>query len=388
LGIVMADTKTPKHPLGTVVRGRLAGWEASQEDDYDASYEQGLDVVPSFDGCPEFVEGPLEGQYVQVTKDAGYFKHVVDGYDVDPETLEVLEEPPVVASASNVKRQDSQRLMDIDRDLRTKLYVAMNDHMGRALERAGAKIRTKLSKTASGRQWLTERPCTNGVLARVAPATLLAAGGLEESMLLQTAWDELRPVWFEYVANGDTSLLRQIARMTGIDINTLSAQEVALREASEEGWVFAQQRLDELAKGYLSDSATVVAIDEVVTSDLVDMGTVRQSVAVAGGSGVQDPTSAGLLVGDDMSIGVTPQLSTGPVSTKTLKGADLEIDSYEWVHGFTPNPFAPHLALHGVEFLTWQDPQLFNEDEWPQYDYFIPGDHKGCQCDYYINWSK
>ena len=83
-------TVPPKFPLGTMVRGQLSGWEASKADDYVASFEKGLDVVPSFDNCPEFVEGELEGFYVQVTKDKGYFKHVVNGYDVNPDTLEVV----------------------------------------------------------------------------------------------------------------------------------------------------------------------------------------------------------------------------------------------------------------------------------------------------------
>ena len=80
----------PKYPLGTMVRGRQAGWDAAKEDDYVASFEQGLDIVPSFEDVPEFVEGPLEGFWVQVTAEKGYFKHVVAGYDVDPETLELL----------------------------------------------------------------------------------------------------------------------------------------------------------------------------------------------------------------------------------------------------------------------------------------------------------
>lgn len=80
----------PKLPLGTIVRGRLSGWDAVKEDSYDDSFEKGLDVLPSFEDSPEYVEGVLDGFYVQVTKDRGYFKHIVDGYDVDPETLEEL----------------------------------------------------------------------------------------------------------------------------------------------------------------------------------------------------------------------------------------------------------------------------------------------------------
>lgn len=386
---------SPKLPLGTKVKARLSGWEESQADDYVASYEEGLDVVPSFDGCPEFVEGELEGYPVQVTQTTGYFKHVVDGYDVDPETLEELggsngESTAVTSAATGVgiPASDNQRLLDIDRELRTKLYVAFNDHMARALERAGAKVRTKLSKTASGRQWLTNHPGTNGVLARLTPRNLLAAGGLEEQFLLNAAWDELEPIWYDYVASGDMALLRQIAKMTGIDINTMSAQEAALTAASEEGWVYVRAQLQQTALNYLSDSATVVAIDEVVTTDLVEMGIVRRAVGYAGGAGSQDSTSAGLLIDADHGVGVAPQLSTGPIAQDTMDSGGLEIESYTWYHGFTPSPFAPHEALNGVEFLTWQDPQLFNSDTFPPLDYYAPGDHQGCQCDFMVNWRQ
>jgi hypothetical protein len=89
-----------------------------------------------------------------------------------------------------------------------------------------------------------------------------------------------------------------------------------------------------------------------------------------------------------MSIGVTPQLSNGPIAQETLKSGDLEIESYTWVHGFTPSPFEPHVALDGVKFEKWEDSKLFNSGSWPSNTYFMPGDHVGCQCDYYINWRK
>jgi len=383
----MAEPKTPVVPLGTKVKARTAGWDDIQADSYEASYEEGLDILPAGDGVPEWVEGELEGFLVEDSMKP-YFKHIVDGYDVDPDTIEELTGSASIVADSSIPRTDNQRFMDIDRDLRTKLHVAFNDHMGRALERAGAKIRTRMSKTASGRQWLNEHPANNGVLVRIAPVSMVAASGLEESMLFEAAWEELRPVWFDFVASGDISLLRQIGKVTGIDINTLSAQETALAAASEEGWEHVRNRLDILAKGYMGDSATVVAIDEITAANLVDMGEVRQGVAIAGGAGMQDSTSAGLMVGDDLSIGVQPQLSTGPIAQDTMKGGGLEVQSYTWVHGFTPSPFQPHLALDGVEFNSFIDPRLANRDTWPSNDYFMPGDHAGCQCDFYVNWRR
>jgi hypothetical protein len=118
------------------------------------------------------------------------------------------------------------------------------------------------------------------------------------------------------------------------------------------------------------------------------MNIARRAVAFAGGSGMNDATSAGLLIGDDMSVGVAPQLSTGPVGTKAMKDNGLVPSTYIWSHGFVPSPFDPHLALDGVEFENWTDPVLANSGTWPHVNYFMPGDHDGCGCDFYVNWRQ
>src|SRR5215510_924522 len=292
----MADyPKTPVMPLGPKVRARTAGWEDIQADDYVPSFEEGLDVLPAGEGVPEWVEGELEGFEVTGTSPA-YFKHIVDGYDVDPDSIEEVS----AVTASLMPHRDVVKFADIDRDLRTKLHVSANDAMHRALSSAGAKIRTRMSRTASGRQWLDDHPCANGVLARVAPPALVAAAGLTEQMLIEQAFADFQGLWSEYLEHADLSLIRQMAKVLDVDINTMSAQAEYLKQGADEGWVFLERSLTNLANGYLGDSATVVATDEVVTTNLVDMGDIRKAIGHASGAGTLDPKSAGVAVGDNL----------------------------------------------------------------------------------------
>lgn len=74
------DSTNPSLPIGTMVRARVSGWGRDESGDLG-----GADDAPSLEGVPEWVEGPLEGQAVP-----GYFKHIVGGYDVDPEGMEQM----------------------------------------------------------------------------------------------------------------------------------------------------------------------------------------------------------------------------------------------------------------------------------------------------------
>jgi hypothetical protein len=51
-------------------------------------------------------------------------------------------------------------------------------------------------------------------------------------------------------------------------------------------------------------------------------------------------------------------------------------------------PFEPHEALDGVDFETWDDPVLANEEGWPDTDFYAPGDHFGCLCDFEVRFAE
>jgi hypothetical protein len=69
----------PAFPQGTLVRGRPSGWNSPNR----------AEAGPSLEGYPEWIEGPLEGFAVEhPERGIWYFKHIVNGIDVDPDTLE------------------------------------------------------------------------------------------------------------------------------------------------------------------------------------------------------------------------------------------------------------------------------------------------------------
>lgn len=58
------------------------------------------------------------------------------------------------------------------------------------------------------------------------------------------------------------------------------------------------------------------------------------------------------------------------------------IDGYVWKYGHPAIQFEAHLRLDGVEFQTWEDPQLAVNfaDAWLRRSFYAPGDHRGCAC--------
>jgi hypothetical protein len=67
----------PVVPLGTPVRAKCLGF---REQNTDPAAPTGIPL--------EEVAGRLSGYYVAAFD---YFKHIVAGYDVDPETIEVID---------------------------------------------------------------------------------------------------------------------------------------------------------------------------------------------------------------------------------------------------------------------------------------------------------
>ncbi len=76
----------PEVELGTRVRARPLGWNLKDED--FTAFEDG--DPPALEDVPEFLEGDLAGWPVEQAEEP-YFKHIVAGFDVDPETIEVLD---------------------------------------------------------------------------------------------------------------------------------------------------------------------------------------------------------------------------------------------------------------------------------------------------------
>ena len=293
----------------------------------------------------------------------------------------------------------SKKLSSIDRRLADRLHTAANNTMTRALEKAGARIRTAASKTAAGRAQVANY--SNLMLCFKASQSLIAAAGLDEQTLLNKAWDELQDQWNEYLEWGDKATVDAIADMLHKPHSEFEALAHNLSESADYGWGYLSNALKHTAHGYLSDSQVEVAVAEsqkqdpddedntatnikVAAGGLVPFGLVRKALKIAGGS--QHP-AADASFDPTITVEVPSSVASGPLVQDTLTDNDVGISNYTWIHGVTPNPFEPHEDLNGVEFTNWTDEILANQGEWPDVDFFAPGDHDGCTCDFEINWS-
>ncbi|MGD0287707.1 MAG: hypothetical protein ABSC31_15245 [Acidimicrobiales bacterium] len=69
-------------------RGRLDAWDEVQENN---KLEYPDPALPTYAGLDEWQEGPYETRHVHVElAHIDYDKHTINGYEVDPATVQVL----------------------------------------------------------------------------------------------------------------------------------------------------------------------------------------------------------------------------------------------------------------------------------------------------------
>lgn len=292
----------------------------------------------------------------------------------------------------------SRKLVDIDRSLRDRMTVAAEATLVKQLERAGARLRTKTQGNAKAKALATT---TNNrwLVAAMGPA-LVATLGTNERELMQADFSDLKVQWDGWVASSQAQALKVAGRLAGVapdDPRLLRASQKMGRDAGA-AWVYLEASLRKIAVAALynprptslTSAAPKLTIKSAIDLDdgpLVEPGTMRAAIAIAGGFGTKD-TSAG--IGPDQRP-VQPgepmgQIGTGDTITEFLSSADVEQSGYVWIHGDSDNPFPDHEALDGIEFMSFTDPVL-DGSFFSGYDCWIPGDHGGCTCDWMPLWA-
>lgn len=296
---------------------------------------------------------------------------------VDPE--------PVLAAGR--RRRTGERLAAIDRDLRTRLLVAANEAMTRALERAGNRAKSKA--VGEVRAALTAaRVGPLDVIAQMGRAQLTAAlRGGDADDLLDGAWDSLAEQFIDWGTRAQAAAVDVVSGAVG----GLSAGEAAaLRTRQAENlaasWQWFRSSLEATAVERMFDpspkaSALVGEFDESLR---VPAGMVRQALARAGGATGLSSTGRGGAWVSLTDAGTRPPggIATGTDVMETLGEHGAGVEGYVWVYGAAPRrSFDPHLDLDGQEFVNFDDPVLLNPEGWPA-TYCLPGDHDGCLCDF------
>lgn len=289
-------------------------------------------------------------------------------------------------------------LVQIERELRTRLLVAADVALARALDRAGARLRTKAGRDRATADAAASVPENRALAASLGPA-VVAALGLDEQQLLAGAFDELHVRWRQWTAAAQQQALAAIRRAGG-DLDTDAARQLAARfdDDNDAGWLILLASLTALADRRLFAPDEPLGGDgEVDTTISVPAGIVREALARAGGAQhVGTLSTPGVDVGAGLNaaqrlldVAGTPAggLTSGPTVRELLaETLRARFTGYRWVYGSTlsrTEPFEPHVALSGVEFATFDDEQLAADaGRFPYVGHYYPGDHWWCQCDY------
>jgi hypothetical protein len=298
-----------------------------------------------------------------------------------PAPLQLTAAPtPVPDRASDAGR----RLTELDRELRTRLVVASNDAMNRALERAGNRLRSKANGTEL-------RSTLRSVPPRLAFAHLgqtLVAQVLGDDDPLDGAWDDLEAQFMAWGGQAQGQAI-DVAGQVASGFTAAERQTLGLRQADDlaEAWAWMREALSSLAVARMFDpDPAVPTIGEFDPSLRVPTGLVRQAMARAGGA-------TGLVATDDGGTWITLTdggtrpaggIGTGELVRGALRDGGAMVEAYRWVYGpaFRQRPFVPHMNLDGQVFRNFDDPVLANGSGWPPYSFYMPGDHAGCICDF------
>jgi len=208
------------------------------------------------------------------------------------------------------------------------------------------------------------------------------------------AWDDLRDQFLEWGALAQEDALEAAAQLAA-GLSTEQRRALTLRQADDLGtaWEWMRGALAAVADARLFDpDPAAPAVGEFDPTSRVPTGLVRRAMEIAGGRSdlAVDVTGSVLDAGAWVTMagpGGLPAppggIGTGVLVGEAIAAAGGAVEGYRWVYGpaLRANPFPPHLALAGVEFVNFDDAQLANGSGFPAGEYYFPGDHAGCVCD-------
>lgn len=286
-----------------------------------------------------------------------------------------------------------KRLVELDQQMMSELVGLARAAVDRALEKAGAKVVSKLRKSDK-KELIASVPVTE-VCVLLGPDTITAAG-IPIDDLLRNAFtkvgDRFRKLG-KKTLRSTRRIIQDEADINGDLFEVDSAEDIAEDALLEAGALTLMEKLYLAATAFLytpgEDPLDPESQGEATAEEAAIIGAVREAMHVAGGA-------------EDMDYPTGTGLATGPASLGLVLGRTAEIELYDpAVHGDESRParpgfavprwrweygdaerqaFPPHQDIDGIEFEGWQDDQLVNGEAWPYVTHFYPGDHAGCRC--------
>ncbi len=301
--------------------------------------------------------------------------------------------PPVTAAGMNAAHTQSARLSRklsaIDSDLRARLQTAANAAMRRQLERAGARLRTRVARDETLRTPIAHR--ANERVSAILGPDVVTAAGLSATELIGNDWSGLRAQFMAWTQAAQEQAIATALRMGELDEDAAAAARAtaAMAAGRDAAWELLSEALTSLGHNLLYSPDPSAGPTDWATLNpdtLVPTGMIRAALGVAGGA----PTSAVTLdpsAGTLSTSGYVGQVGTGSTVSDLLTSAGGTTAQFQWSHGPSLHPFEPHLALDGVEFAQFDDPALASTDDELGNAFYIPGDHQGCLCDVTPLWE-
>lgn len=290
-----------------------------------------------------------------------------------------------LAAHNNPGRQ----LMDLDRNLRAKLCASADAALTRVLERAGNRLKAK----AQANLRTVIRSTHPIYAASTLGPKLVASSGITDVDLIGTdAWDGLERQFTEWVKGAQSRALQIANKVVKMSVGQRQSLKDRQTHDRVEAWTWLRDELDHLAyvRLYQPDPQQP-ALGEFDPTSKVPVGLMRLAIARAGGaSGLTAPSPVlRAAAGSDGNVYVATNngqpaggIGTGELITGAITDGGAEIDGYEWTYGpaFRLHPFEEHEALDGEQFVNFDD-DVLTAGDWIG-DYYFPGDHDGCSCDF------
>ena len=333
---------------------------------------------------------------------------VVDESGSGDEPSEVVTGPPpepVVAAGTPDADRFGDLVGKIDRALVDRLEALASASLRRALERAGARLRSRVSRNQDLKPMLAETGNTD--LPSLLGRDAIVAAGLTDEDLLDGTGDDLEDEYLALVGLAQKRIRTYLRDGFGLGESELAALELKQEQDRIAGWGVLSAGLTALATSLLYDPRPgrgVDAVGEFDPTSRVPGVLVRDTLVTAGGGEVgpssspgESPLSpvgvrpAGTEPGVVDGAGPAAAPSVQPTSSGLVGGGatvreaaarvGLAQVGFVWDYGNALRAtFEPHFELDGERFSGFDDPALENLNDWPATPFLYPGDHDGCLC--------
>lgn len=338
--------------------------------------------MPPKPATSKTAEPPLPGETPPSGEDTPHGPPAEDGtraasaFDSNTVTLDAT----ILDFASHRKLQTlARRLTDIDRTLRARLLNRADGLVLRALEMAGAKIKRRAGQYRNVAARLKDHPTRD--FAAILGRDLLTSWQMADDL---TDPDDQFPEFAALYAAWTLAAWKAARAAMAKTLDPDRLDEITTVTAATEtdltaGWRNLQDSLHQTIHDRLFDPHPASPTrGEFDAFGLITTDPIRESLAIAGGAATAQP--------DTITGHPSGGIATGDSALEDLQ-TYFQVDSEGgmWLYGdpsARTRPFEPHEALDGIHFTDWNDDQLTNPDSFPDSDYYYPGDHDGCQCDY------